>query len=60
MKSDDKCVLCNVIIKTNYVPMKQWKMEGTYVANITQKKFQNSIPVNMSEWIYQIANNSFI
>jgi len=28
MKSDEKCVLCNGIIKTNYVPMKQWKIEG--------------------------------
>jgi len=38
MKSDDKCVLCNVIIKTNYVPMKQWKIEGKIFGKCYPKK----------------------
>jgi len=28
MKPEVRCALCNGIIKTNYVPMKQWKIEG--------------------------------
>ena len=44
MKSDDKCVLCNGIIKTNYVPMKQWKIEGKICGKCYTKKLSEFYP----------------
>ena len=44
MKSDDKCVLCNVIIKTNYVSMKQWKIEGNICGKCYTKKISEFYP----------------
>jgi len=44
MKSDDKCVLCNGIIKTSYVPMKQWKIEGNICGECYTKKISEFYP----------------
>ena len=44
MKSDDKCVLCNGIIKTSYDPMKQWKIEGKLCSECYSKKISEFYP----------------
>jgi len=44
MKSDEKCVLCNGISKTNYVPMKQWKIEGNICSKCYTKKISEFYP----------------
>ena len=49
MKSDDKCVLCNGIIKTSYVPMKQWKIEGNICSECYSKKISEYLKNNSLE-----------
>jgi len=44
MKSDIRCVLCNGIIKTNYAPMKQWKIEGKICGECYTKKILEFYP----------------
>jgi len=44
MKPDEKCVLCNGIIKTNYVPMKQWIIEGNICGECYTKKISEFYP----------------
>jgi len=54
MKSDDKCALCNGIIKTVFVPMEQWKIEGKICGECYSKKLSEFYPgehvrVNLSD-----------
>jgi len=44
MKSNDKCVLCNEIIKTVFAPMKQWKIEGSICGDCYSKKISEFYP----------------
>ena len=54
MKPDVRCALCNGIIKTNYAPMKQWKIEGNLCGECYTKKLSEFYPgehvrVNLSD-----------
>ena len=44
MKPDDRCVLCNGIIKTVFAPMKQWKIEGRLCGECYSKKISEFYP----------------
>jgi hypothetical protein len=44
MKPDVRCALCNGIIKMNYAPMKQWKIEGNICGKCYTKKISEFYP----------------
>jgi hypothetical protein len=44
MKPDVRCVLCNGIIKTIFVPMEQWKIEGKICGECYSKKISEFYP----------------
>ena len=44
MKPNGKCALCNGVIKTPFVPMKQWKIEGNICSECYSKKISEFYP----------------
>jgi len=44
MKPDVRCSLCDGLIKTNYAPKKQWKIEGKICGEWYTKKISEFYP----------------
>jgi hypothetical protein len=44
LKKEEKCSLCNGLIKTKYFPMEAWKIGGILCGNCYSKKISEYYP----------------
>lgn len=44
LKKEEKCSLCNGLIKTKYFPMETWKISGILCGNCYSKKISEYYP----------------
>jgi len=54
LKKDEKCSLCNNLLKIKYIPMKEWKISGILCGICYSKKISEYYPgehvrVNLSD-----------
>ncbi|MGI0064063.1 MAG: hypothetical protein ACREAJ_00570 [Nitrosopumilaceae archaeon] len=44
MKKEEKCILCNNSLETKYIPMEEWKIDGTLCGKCYSKKISEFYP----------------
>jgi hypothetical protein len=54
LKKEEKCILCNNSLETKYIPMEEWKIDGTLCGKCYSKKISEFYPgehvrVNLSD-----------
>jgi len=54
MRKEEKCNLCNELVKIKYIPMDEWKIDGILCSKCYSKKISEFYPgkhvrVNLSD-----------